>query len=150
MILAKLKDARSYQGISPNLDRALQCLTPDFLSKLEAGRNEIDGDNVYCNRFSYETMPAEESLLEAHRHYIDIHVMLDGTERVEIASAEGLAPCKSDDEHGEYLFHGQGHFTFAITPGDFLVAFPSDAHKARVLEGKPRIVSKVVFKVKIQ
>ena len=61
MICAKNKEALSYLGIHPNLDRALESIKPDFLESLQDGvRVELDGDRVYCTRFTYETIPLEE------------------------------------------------------------------------------------------
>ena len=64
MICAKNKEALSYLGIHPNLDRALESIKPDFLESLQDGvRVELDGDRVYCTRFTYETIPLEEGFL---------------------------------------------------------------------------------------
>ena len=48
-------------------------------------RVELKGGDVYATRFTYETIPAEESFFEAHRKYLDIHIMVSGSEGVEIA-----------------------------------------------------------------
>ena len=77
MIYAKNQEALAYRGIHPNLDLALEHITPEFLASLRDGqRVELQGDQVYCTRFTYETIPQEESFFEAHRRYLDIHIML--------------------------------------------------------------------------
>ena len=53
MIYAKNKDALRYCGIHSNLDKALDCITQDFLEQVGERRVEIDGDNVYATRFTY-------------------------------------------------------------------------------------------------
>ena len=90
MIYAKNTDALSYRGIHPNLDLALEHITPDFLSRVGSERVELKGGDVYATRFTYETIPAEESFFEAHRKYLDIHIMVSGSEGVEIAPPEAL------------------------------------------------------------
>ena len=40
-------------------------------------------------------------------------------------------------------------YKLILSPGDFLVVFPSDAHRIKMQVDGPRTVSKVVFKVKI-
>ena len=85
MIYAKHKDASAYRGIHPNLDLALERITPEFLASVGPERVEIKGGDVYATRFTYETVPAEESFFEAHRKYLDIHIMMEGSEGVEIA-----------------------------------------------------------------
>ena len=85
MIYAKNADALAYRGIHPNLDLALEHITPEFLAALRDNqRVELKGDLVYCTRFTYETIPQEESFFEAHRRYLDIHIMVEGEERVDM------------------------------------------------------------------
>ena len=85
MIYAKNADALAYRGIHPNLDLALEHITPEFLASLRDNqRVELKGDLVYCTRFTYETIPQEESFFEAHRRYLDIHIMVEGEERVDM------------------------------------------------------------------
>ena len=61
MIYAKQKDAPAYRGIHPSLDLALERITPEFLASVGSERVDIV-DGVYATRFTYETVPAEESL----------------------------------------------------------------------------------------
>ena len=89
MIYAKNKDAASYRGIHPNLDLALEHITEAYLSSVGYDRVELRGSDVYATRFTYETVPPEESFFEAHKKYLDIHIMTEGSEGVEIAPPEG-------------------------------------------------------------
>ena len=57
LIYAKRKDLNRYLGISGSLDSAIRFLQSADLSQLQMGRNEIDGDQAFVNRFNYETMP---------------------------------------------------------------------------------------------
>ena len=41
----------------------------------------MDGDNVWLNCFDYDTIPESEAFYEAHEHYGDIHIMLEGARR---------------------------------------------------------------------
>ena len=91
MILAKNDTARDYLGIHPNLDLALQRITPEFFSTLGTERVDIIPGEVWCTKFTYETISDDESFFEAHEKFLDIHIMLDGSERVEIASPADLA-----------------------------------------------------------
>ena len=149
MIYAKHKDASAYRGIHPNLDLALERITPEFLASVGPERVEIKGGDVYATRFTYETVPAEESFFEAHRKYLDIHIMMDGSERVEIAPPEALAEFDRVEANDFYAYRGEGDYKLILSPGDFLVVFPSDAHRIKMQVDGPRTVSKVVFKVKI-
>lgn len=150
MIYAKNQYAGEYRGIHPGLDLALANITPEFLGGLKDGvRVDLQGDDVYCTRFTYETISDAESFFEAHEKYLDIHIMLSGSERVEIAPPEELERFESKPENDFYAYRGQGRYKLTLSPGDFLVVFPGDAHKIKMYDGAPATVTKAVFKVRI-
>ena len=148
MIYAKNTDALSYRGIHPNLDLALEHITPDFLARVGSERVELKGGDVYATRFTYETVPAEETFFEAHRNFLDIHIMVDGSEGVEIAP-QSLTEFDRVEANDFYAYRGEGDYKLALSPGDFLVVFPNDAHRIKMCLERPAPVSKVVFKVRI-
>ena len=148
MIYAKQKDAPAYRGSHPNLDLALERITPEFLASVGSERVDIV-DGVYATRFTYETVPAEESFFEAHKKYLDIHIMVEGREGVEIAPPEALAEFDRVEANDFYAYRGEGDYKLILSPGDFLVVFPGDAHRIKMQLDGPKTVSKVVFKVKI-
>ena len=150
MILAKNVNARDYLGIHPNLDLALARITPEFLSTLGEERVDIVPGEVWCTKFSYETIRDEESFFEAHEKFLDIHLMLEGSERVEIAPPETLAQFQSVPENDFYAYRGEGHYKMVLSPGDFLVVFPADAHKIKMQVDGPCTVTKAVFKIKVR
>lgn len=149
MIYAKQKDALAYRGIHPNLDLALERVTPEFLASVGTERVEIKGGDVYATRFSYETVPPEKRIFEAHKKYLDIHIMVDGSEGVEIAPPDALTETDRAEAKDFYSYQGEADYKLVLSPGDFLVVFPGDAHRIKLQVDEPKTVSKVVFKVKI-
>ena len=149
MILAKNSDAAVYRGICPALDMALAHITPEFLGSLEDNvRVSLDGDRVYCTRFSYETIPPEEGFFEAHRRYLDIHIMLSGSEHVDVSHPDTLTLREAQEANDFYAYDGEAEFPMTLSPGEFLVVFPGDAHRIKLHpDGKKAAVSKAVFKV---
>ena len=148
MIYAKNADALAYRGIHPNLDLALEHITPEFLASLRDNqRVELKGDLVYCTRFTYETIPQEESFFEAHRRYLDIHIMVEGEERVDVNRPEDLKLTDAQEGNDFYAYQGESWHSTVLKPGEFLVVFPGDAHRIKVQVDGPRTVSKAVFKV---
>ena len=144
MILARNKDAAAYRGIHPRLDRALDLLTDEFLASVGTETRKLDGDALYVTRFDYDTVPFAETFYESHKKYLDIHVMVKGCERVDIANPEGLTLYESKGDF--YGYHGDAEQSVLLRPGDFLVVFPGDAHRLKIAVDKPEPVSKVVFK----
>lgn len=148
MIYAKNADALAYRGIHPNLDLALEHITPEFLASLRDNqRVELKGDLVYCTRFTYETIPQEESFFEAHRRYLDIHIMVEGEERVDMNRPEDLKLTDAQEGNDFYAYQGESWHSTVLKPGEFLVVFPGDAHRIKVQVDGPTTVSKAVFKV---
>ena len=148
MIYAKNADALAYRGIHPNLDLALEHITPEFLAALRDNqRVELKGDLVYCTRFTYETIPQEESFFEAHRRYLDIHIMVEGEERVDMNRPEDLKLTDAQEGNDFYAYQGESWHSTVLKPGEFLVVFPGDAHRIKVQVDGPKSVSKAVFKV---
>ena len=149
MILAKNNTARDYLGIHPNLDLALERINEAFFAQLGTERVDIIPGECWCTKFTYDTIPDEESFFEAHEKFLDIHLMLDGSERVEIASPADLEQFQNVPENDFYAYRGEGWQKLVLSPGDFIVVFPDDAHKIKMQLGKPAVVTKAVFKVKI-
>ena len=145
MIHAKLKDARDYLGIHPRLDRALELLTPAFLDSVGTVQQNLEEDRLYVTRFDYETVAETESFFEYHRRYLDIHVMVRGCERVDIAHPAGLTEFTHQGDF--WGCRGEAEQSLLLKPGDFLVVFPGDAHRLKIAVGETAPVSKVVFKV---
>ena len=54
MIYDSLKHAEIYQGVHPGVQRGLALLRDTDFSKMEDGRHEIDGDNLFILLQSYE------------------------------------------------------------------------------------------------
>ena len=145
MIYAKLSDAPAYRGIHPRLDRALELLTPEFLASVGTQTRQLEGDALYVTRFDYETVAEDQSFFEAHRRYLDIHVMVSGCEQVDISDPARLTEFTHQGDFWGY--HGEAEQSLILKPGDFLVVFPGDAHRLKIKLGDPARVSKVVFKV---
>ncbi|MBQ2896112.1 MAG: YhcH/YjgK/YiaL family protein [Oscillospiraceae bacterium] len=150
MILAKNETAADYRGIHPNLDLALERICPEFLNSLGSERVDIIPGEVWCTKFTYETVADDESFFEAHEKFLDIHMMLEGSERVEIAAPEELTLFRSEPENDFFGYHGVGRHSLVLRPGDFLVVFPTDAHKIKMQVNGPETVTKAVFKIKIR
>ena len=145
MIFAKLKDAADYCGIHPRLDRVIDCLNEEFLNKVGTQTQKLEDDLLYVTRFDYETIPLEDAFFEAHKKYLEVHLMMSGAERVDISHPEALSLFDHKDDF--YAYRGEAEQTLLLTPGSFLVVFPGDAHRIKVQVKGPENVSKVVFKL---
>ena len=78
MIYTTMDNLKSYYGISENLDKALDFLETCDLRTLAMGRNEVEGSQVFINRFNYDTIAEEAGAFEAHEKHLDIHIFCQG------------------------------------------------------------------------
>ena len=98
MIYTKKKNLRRYLGQSPALDAVIAALLGGDLRTLAMGRNAIDGDNAFVNRFDYDTMAVEKAIWEGHRHYGDMHVLLSGHEKIGVTNVDALTVIREKPE----------------------------------------------------
>ena len=148
MIVANLRNKSEYYGIHPELDKALDCLTPEFLEKVPTEKQLLDGEDLFVTKFHLETVPFEQTFFEAHRKYLDIQVVTEGRERVDIAHPDSLTLTENKGDF--YGYTGQAEQSVILQPGTFLVVFPGDAHRLRIPVEQPgEAFTRVVFKIKV-
>ena len=149
MIYAKRKDLGRYLGMSSSLDTAIRYLQNGDLKQLHKGRNEIDGDQAFVNRFDYQTMPQEQAIWEGHIRYGDIHVLLSGNEKIGVTNVNALKEtvCKPEEDFVGY--EGSVTTWLPMTTEDILIVFPEDVHMVKVIDGESTLVEKACFKFKV-
>ena len=149
MIYTKLNQMNRYKGILNSLDTAIDYLMSADLSNLVMGRNDVDGDQVFINRFNYTTLPEDTAIWEGHKYYADIHVVLDGEEKIGVTDSSSLVAGEYD-EAGDFIpYEGPVDSWVTMHPGDILVVFPEDVHKVKVQLNGASDVKKAVFKVRV-
>ena len=148
MIYTKKENLDRYLGISAEMDTAIRYLQTADLRSLVKGRNEIDGDNVFVNRFDYQTMPQAQAIWEGHIRYADIHVLLSGNEKIGVTNVNLLKETVRKPEEDFVGFEGDVLSWFPMTTEDILIVFPEDIHMVKVMDGDSTLVEKACFKVK--
>lgn len=149
MIYVKRAHLDRYLGLCPALDTAIRHLAQADLAELAPGRNEVDGDGVYINRLDYTTIPEERAAWEGHARYGDIHIMIEGQERIGVSDAAELTQTVRRDEEDFLGFEGPVRVWYPMQEGDVLIVFPEDAHMVKVQLGDAMPVSRAVVKFKL-
>lgn len=80
MILDELKKAVNNPIYPEVIRRTLAAISQMDLAALPAGELEIEGREIYLNHMIATTKPLYEQRPELHRYYIDIHILLEGSE----------------------------------------------------------------------
>ena len=149
MIYTKRKNLERYLGLSDSLDTAIRYLLSADLRQLTKGRNEIDGDEAFVNRFDYQTMTPEQAIWEGHIQYGDIHVLLSGQEMIGVTNVDMLTETVRKPEEDFVGFEGEVKSWFPMTTEDILIVYPEDIHKVKVIQGESCLVEKACFKFKV-
>ena len=149
MIYTKRKYLHRYLGLSDNLDTAIRYLQTADLTQLQKGRNEIDSDQVFVNRFDYQTMPPENAIWEGHIQYADIHVLVSGCEKIGVSNVDTLKETVRKPEEDFVGFEGAVETWCPMTTEDILIVYPEDIHMVKVMNTESALVEKACFKVKV-
>lgn len=135
--------------MSGSLDTAIRYLQNGDLKQLHKGRNEIDGDQAFVNRFDYQTMPQEQAIWEGHIRYGDIHVLLSGNEKIGVTNVNALKETVRKPEEDFVGYEGSVTTWLPMTTEDVLIVFPEDVHMVKVIDGESTLVEKACFKFKV-
>ena len=147
MIVGKLKDLHRYKGLSKNLDKAIDYILNNNLKNLENGKNDIDGDNVFINKFSYIGLEESKCFFEGHKNYLDIHILLKGSESFGYTDISELNQVTEYDSKNDFIkFGGEVKDFIKLELGDFVIVFPEDIHMPKI-KINDEIVEKIVCKV---
>jgi YhcH/YjgK/YiaL family protein len=149
MILDKLENADIYSGISENLKKGFDFLKNTDLSKIEIGRYEMDGKNVFALVSEYDTKKPEDCRLEAHQIYADIQYIVSGKEAIGFATLNGQIVTAEYNPEKDIAFFSGETIPLVLNAGMFAVFFPQDTHRPCMQVDGPEKVKKVVMKVRL-
>ena len=148
MITDNIKNAGLYYGIGTKMEKALKYLQENDFSKMETGKYEIDGSDVFALVQKYDSKPIADGKWEAHRNYIDVQYVANGAEQMGYAYLGALKVTKEYDPAGDYLLLDGEGVMLQCTQGTFAVFGPEDAHMPCIAIEAPQTIIKVVVKVK--
>jgi len=146
MTVDTLDNAPLYFGLGDGIKKGLLYLAGTDFSKLEAGRHDIEGDQLYAMVQHYQTKPPGEGRWEAHRRYWDIQYVVKGIEQIHYANITHLSPGDYDAGKDFLGLEGSGD-QVTLHQGMFAILSPQDGHMPGMAKGQPVRVSKVVVKV---
>lgn len=151
MIIDNLKYCEKYECIHKDFKDAF-----DFLKTLNADTpgGEFDKGNikVYIGDDFIETSDLindKPKTYEAHKKAIDIHFVIDGGEDVGVGIIDNFEPmCDYNDEQDYRLY--SGHINrVSLKKGDFLIAFPEDAHIPAMVSCDVKKVRRAIVKIEV-
>ena len=150
MIVGNIKDCAQYFALHPKYREAFSFLQNAMKQFPAPGKYELDGEKLFASVQAYRTL-TEDGKMEAHRAYIDIQFLVFGKEIMytkDITKAVLEDAYREDCDAAFYQVDDTAN-QLVLTPGDFVILLPEDAHRPGVaFGGVPEEVQKIVMKVK--
>ncbi len=148
MIFDVRLNADRYLALNTGFAKAFGFLLRPDLGDLASGKYEIDGERVYAIVSRGQGRERKDALLETHRRYIDIQLVLAGTD--EMGWKPGslcIHPSGEYDQKADVQFFSDEPDAWLSTrSGAFAIFFPEDAHMPMISSGQ---IHKVVIKVAV-
>ena len=149
MILDRIENIHLYKTIHKRFKRAFEYLDTIDMHSLPVGRYEIDGSNLYALVQEYNTRSREQCKWEAHRRYIDLQYVVQGTEGFLCANIHHLEQGEYDASRDFLPLEGNGDLV-TVRSGSFILLMPEDAHMPGLAIDEPAPIRKIVLKIAVK
>jgi len=146
LIVDHISNAERYAALGPLFEQAFDFLRTTDLNALKPGRYPLAGDALFALAQVYHTKPLSEGFWEAHRRYIDLQFIVQGTERIGYAPLHRMQLESHDEQRDLSVLQGEGDF-LTLTDGCFMLLWPEDAHQPGLQTDQSGPVRKIVFKI---
>ena len=146
MIKDSIEYYDQYASLGEGILEGLKYLYKTDFEMIDDGKYVIS-DNIYVNIQSYTTKTDAD--FESHKDYIDIQYIISGSEKIGVTDyncCKVKIPYNSEADI-EFL-SGDGEYV-ELYQKEFMILYPSDAHKPSISISVPTRVRKAVVKVHI-
>lgn len=145
MIICHWTDIVRYSSVIPGLEAAIDFV--NNLSHRETGTYPIEGGRVMLQKGT--THAFEGAKAEAHKKYLDIQMVLEGSEFFGWENTKYLSPVGEFDTEKDVGFYQGEMKPIKVTPGICYILFPEDAHAPCVHLDTPTEYTKLVIKLEL-
>ncbi|RHR28116.1 DUF386 domain-containing protein [Clostridium sp. AF19-22AC] len=147
MIMDKLEHICYYQRSVPELWDAVRFVQRVEKEHLPVGRYPVGKGVAFVQEG--QTRGFTEADFETHNKYLDVQILIEGSEMWEYADKSDLTVrTPYDPEKDIEWLEGSGD-KIRMKPGMFYLVYPTDAHKPCCHESTPVYYRKVVVKIRI-
>ena len=158
MIFTNVNDEVQNQNLAKDIQFCIEYAkkNENKILSLVHGSYDVGYNDIKMNVGKYFTKGENEKFWESHKKYLDVQIMINGTERVAIGNIQNMNEKSFDFEKDLVILKGEKAFDIIMKKGDVLVLFPNDVHKPELNISETdnsgnirKIVTKVVFKIEI-
>ena len=147
MIVDKFKNIKMYSPLLNYLEEGLAAISSQ-MTKLETGRYEFEHGFYLVQKG--ETKPMTEGYYEAHQKYVDIQIIMAGSEEVAWLDLEDLSEeVPYNLEKDAAFYSGNTSHAMCFSQGMFYIAFPHDGHRPVRHTDKQQSFTKIVLKLPV-
>lgn len=148
MEIGKINRTELAEKLHPALKTLFEFIRNTDFDKLEYGKIQVDGDNVFVMNLNIPGKSKDEQPLEMHRDYIDVHVLIGGNESIGWKPLGEIVTFSQEYEKDSdcALSTDKPRFYVDLMPGEYCIVFPDDAHAPAISSGQIR---KLIGKVKV-
>ena len=147
MIFGNIRHTDEFSFLDEAVKECFAYAAAHNLAQYEPGAHEIDGKRLFVNIVRYTTTTAENRFWEAHRDYLDLHLMLQGTEQIDLNFIANMKQKEYEPANDFLPLEGGRNSSVILREGDFLICYPNDAHRTAVQAGEPETIKKAIFKI---
>lgn len=147
MIFGNIKNLHEYDYLPVDIKKCFEYAASNNLLDFEKGSYKIDGNNLFVNIVEYETIDVENRFWEAHKNYLDLHLMLDGKEQIDVNFIGNMEEKEFVEKDDFLQLEGDKNGHVILEKDDFLICYPNDAHRTAVKVNNPKKIKKAIFKI---
>lgn len=149
MIFGNIENLNEYSFLEAKVAKCFAYAKEHDLKNFEKGSHTIDGERFFVNIVEYETTTPENRFWEAHKKYLDVHLMLNGEEQIDLNFLQNM-DVKAFVEKDDFVpMDGEKNSSVILRNGDFLICYPQDGHRTAVRLQESQKIKKAIFKVLI-
>lgn len=149
MIFGNIKNLNEYSYLEEQIKECFEYAKTHDLASYEKGSHVIDGERLFVNIVEYTTTTPENRFWEAHRKYLDLHLMLHGTEQIDLNFLQNMEVKEFVEKDDFVPMDGVKNSSVILCDGDFLICYPADGHRTAVEVDGPQTIKKAIFKILI-
>lgn len=138
-------DAQDYDRVK----EAVSFLKNTDLTTTPLGRSHQDGDRFYVQTLEYETEPIEHFDFEIHNKRLDLHYIVEGEERIDVAPNTNFVGVSdyNEDRDLQYVKQPDNFNQVLLHQGDFVLIGMHEPHRTNGIITEPTHVRKIVLKL---
>lgn len=145
MIVDYLKNLHLYTGVNKNLSQISKFFAEHDVKSLEKGKYQLEDD---CFVNILESNPTDSTKFEAHVKYLDVQLILKGSETIRWQTLSLTDKTTDyDDVKDRFFMTAKESEKITLVEDMFMILFPEDAHCPGI-KAFDDSIKKAVFKIK--